>query len=263
MRTFLLCLGAAACCSAQGVEFIGLEETNRQTVEDKLDRLPDGRIHYCAADLKKAGFADASVNIYVARDRTLFTVVTVVEGKRSGEIQYRPAAVSDLPNPEVWTYESAIAALANAKDAGTRVAAAKALQSFGGRDGAWRALAAGMRDSDPQVSFASQQSISWLRSHLPRRVDWAPAEADLAAILRGTNPFAFVDLVRTLSATSIDPVLAVRLLREGGGRLLLAHLDARHAEEHRRAHIACLSERQGFRRSRGAVAVLARLALRE
>ena len=87
MRTFILLLGAAATCCAQGVEFIGLEESSRQAVEDKLDRLPDGRIHYCAADLKKAGFADASVNIYVGNDRTLFTVVTVVEGKRSSEIQ--------------------------------------------------------------------------------------------------------------------------------------------------------------------------------
>jgi hypothetical protein len=223
MRTFILLLGAAATCAAQGVEFIGLEESNRQAVEAKLDRLPDGRIHYCAADLKKAGFADASVNIYVGNDRTLFTVVTVVEGKRSNDIQYRAMHADDLPAPAEWTYESAIATLANAKDAGTRAAAAKALQSFGDRDGAWRALAAGLRDSDPQVSFASQQSISWLRRQKARRVDWAPAEADLAAVLQGTNPFAFVELVRVLSATSIDPAMAAGLLGHGGARLLLAH----------------------------------------
>ena len=70
---------AAALCCGQGVEFIGLEESTQKAVEEKLDRLPDGRIHYCAADLKKAGFADASVIIYVGNDRTLFTVVTLVD----------------------------------------------------------------------------------------------------------------------------------------------------------------------------------------
>jgi hypothetical protein len=236
MRTFILLLGAAATCGAQGVEFIGLEESNRQAVEDKLDRLPDGRIHYCAADLKKAGFADAAVNIYVGNDRSLFTVVTVVEGKRSSEISYRTTPVGDLSARAEWTYESAVEALANAKDAATRAAAAKALQSFGDRDGAWRALAAGLRDSDSQVSFACQQSISSLRTQTVRHVDWAPAEADLAAVLHGTNPFAFLELVRALSVTSVDRAMAVALLGHGGGRLLLAHLDARHDAEHAAAH---------------------------
>ncbi len=236
MRTFIMLLSAAATCGAQGVEFIGLEESNRHAVEDKLDRLPDGRIHYCAADLKKAGFADASVNIYVGSDRTLFTVVTVVEGKRSSEIQYRATPAGDLAAPAEWAYESAIDALANAKDAGTRAVAAKALQSFGDRDGAWRALAVGLRDSDPQVSFASQQSLSRLRRQKARRVDWGPAQSDLAAVLHGTNAFAFVELVRTLGATSIDPAMAAGLLGHGGGRMLLAHLDARHDAEHTAAH---------------------------
>jgi hypothetical protein len=236
MRTFILLLGAAATCGAQGVEFIGLEESSRQAVESKLDRLPDGRIHYCAADLKKAGFADAAVNIYVGNDRTLFTVVTVVEGKRSSEIQYRAAPARDLPALAEWTYESAIDALANARDADTRAAAAKALLSFGDRDGAWRALATGLRDSDPRVSSACQQSISSLRGQTARHVDWAPAEADLTAVLHGTNPFAFVELVRALSATSIDPAMAAALLGHGGGRLLLAHLNARHDAEHTASH---------------------------
>ena len=236
MRTFILLFGAAATCGAQGVEFIGLEESSRQAVEGKLDRLPDGRIHYCAADLKKAGFADASVNIYVGNDRTLFTVVTVVEGKRSSEISYRGTPASDLPAPAEWTYESAIDVLANARDADARAAAAKALQSFGDRDGAWRALAAGLRDSDPQVSSACQQSIFSLRKQTARHVDWAAAQADLAAVLHGTNPFAFVELVRALSATSIDPAMAAALLGHGGGRLLLAHLDALHEPEHSAAH---------------------------
>ena len=244
MRKCVLFLGAAALCCGQGVEFIGLEESTQKAVEEKLDRLPDGRIHYCAADLKKAGFADASVIIYVGNDRTLFTVVTLVEGKRAADVRYRESPAGDLRAPSEWSYEAAGEVLANAKDVDDRIAAAKALKNFGTRDGAWRALVAGLRDPDPQVAGTCQQSLNWLRRHAPRKVDWRPAEADLSAVLRGTNLFGFVELVQTLTATAIDPAMAGALLGHGGGRLLLAHLDARHDVEHNAAR-ALLAQLRG------------------
>ncbi len=236
MRTLVLFLGAAAVCRGQSVEFIGFEESNPAAVEAKLDRLPNGAIHYCAADLKKAGFADASVNIYVANDRSLFTVVAVVEGNRIADIQYREPPAGDLRAPAEWNYENAIQLLAGARDFEVRVAAAKALKSFGERDDAWRALAGGLRDPDSRVAMECQQSLSWLRRKAPRKVDWVPAEADLAAVLRGTNLFGFMELVQTLTVTSIAPAMAAPLLRHGGARLLLAHLGARHNPEHAAAH---------------------------
>lgn len=236
MRHYILLLAAAAACWGQSVEFIGLEESTQKAAEDKLERLPDGRIHYCAADLIKAGFAEASVVIHVSNDRKLFTVVTVVEGKRAAEIRYLPKPTRDIHAPAQWTLESAIEVLSNAQDFKDREAGAKALKDFGDRDEAWRALAAGLRDTDDRVGGSSAQSLAWLRTHAARKVDWAPAEADLSAVLHGTKLFGFMELVRTLTATGIDPRMANALLGHGGGRLLLANLNAQHDFEHQAAH---------------------------
>jgi hypothetical protein len=244
MRTLIVFLGAAAVCRGQSVEFIGFEQSNPKVVEATLDRLPNGAIHYCAADLKKAGFADASVNIYVANDRSLFTVVAVVEGSRAADIHYREPPTEDLRAPVEWNYDNAVRLLSGAHDVEVRVAAAKALKSFSENDGAWRALAACLRDADFHVSEECRQSLSGLRREAPRKVDWAPAEADLSALLRGTNLFGFMELVQTLTATSIDPAMAAPLLRNGGARLVLAHFEARHDPEHAAAH-ALLAQLRG------------------
>src|SRR5690349_2380343 len=105
----------AASAWAQGVEFIGLEDTTQKWAEDRLDRLPDGRIHYCAADLKKAGYADASVVMYIGDDKNLFTVVTVVEAPRATEVRQRAQPDGDIARPDQWTYETAVAVLGGSR----------------------------------------------------------------------------------------------------------------------------------------------------
>jgi hypothetical protein len=236
MRTLIWTLMAAAAAWGQGVEFIGLEETTRNWAEDHLERLPDGRIHYCAADLKKAGYADASVVIYVGEDRKLFTVVTVVEAKRSAEVRQRLRPSRDLPRPAEWTYEAAVEVLAGSKVAADRAAAAKELRNFGDRDGAWLALGAALRDPDDRVSMGAAGSLQWMRTNAARKVDWSPVTEDLSAVLHGTNLFVFNELVRTLAATGVDPSMARVLLGNGGARLLLAYLKAQHDVERNSAH---------------------------
>jgi hypothetical protein len=236
MRAWILILGAAALCRAQGVEFIGLEESTQKAAEDKLERLPDGRIHYCAADLIKGGFANASVIAYAGGDRKLFTVVTVVEGKRAADVRRRDLPSREIQAPAQWTATSAIDVLLSAKDFKARMAAAKALREFGGRDETWRALAAGMRDGDDRVAGECTQSLFWLRKHEARKIDWGAAQADLAALLRGANLFGFTEIIETLTASQIERNMAAPLLGNGAARLLLANLRAHHDVEHNAAH---------------------------
>jgi hypothetical protein len=235
MRIAIWFLTAAAAW-AQGVEFIGLEETTQKWAEDHLERLSDGRIHYCAADLKKAGYAGASVITYIGNDRTMFTVVTVVEPKRAAEVRPRPRPAADVPVPGEWTFDAAVDVLGHSKVAADRTAAAKAMRNFGDREEAWRVLAAALRDPEDRVSAEASSALQWLRMHAPRKVDWSPALDDLAAVLHGTNLFTFSELVRALAATSVDPGLARPLLGNGGGRLLLAYIGARHDNERQIAH---------------------------
>ena len=273
------------------VEFIGLEQWTPEQVDAKLNRLPDGAIHYCAADLKTAGFADASVNIHVSNDSSLYTVVSVVEGKRRAEIQYRaqPSGAAWAPSswdalkklqpnqllggqiygygrtlvtgaiakkPEPWwddlrarnteaDYQGALAVLRDAIEPTERSAAALVLMNFADRDDAWQALAGGLRDPSDLVTSVCSAALDSVRDNKARIVDWKPAATDLAAVLRGTNLFAFQGLVRTLAATGIDSNLAALLLRNGGGRMLLAYLGARHDAERKAAHALLVQLRGG------------------
>ena len=226
----------AAAAWGQGVEFIGLEETTQKWAEERLDRLPDGRIHYCAADLKKAGYADASVVIHIGNDRKMFTVVTVVEAKRAGEVQRRAQPSEEIAVPAQWTVEAAIEVLSRSKNTANRTSAAKALRNFADREETWRALAAALRDPEDRVAGEATSALQWIRMHAVRSVDWAPVADDLAAILHGSNLFGFNELVRTLKDTSVDPSMAKALLGNGGARILLACLAARHDDERNSAH---------------------------
>jgi hypothetical protein len=234
----------AASAWGQGVEFIGLEETTQKWAEGHLDRLPDGRIHYCAADLKKAGYADASVVIHIGADQKMFTVVTVVEAKRAVEVQQRARPDGDVAKPGEWTFDTAVAVLNGSRITADRAAAAKALRNFPERDGAWLALASALRDPEDTVSMGASGSLQWMRMHSVRKIDWSPVADDLKATLHGTNLFTYNELVRTLTATGVEPSLARTLLSDGGGRLLLACLRAQHADEHDAAH-ALLAQLRG------------------
>jgi hypothetical protein len=211
------------------VEFIGLEAWTPKAMEAKLGYSSDEQLHYCAADLKKAGFPGASVVIHVGDGKSLYTVVTVVEPQRAGEVVYRTPQAREMELPSSWAplreavgsghllsgaifryadpgkakapewfaalrerrtdadYQKAVELLTGAKDAVYRRVAALVLLNFGDRDGAWRALAGGLRDSDESVSGVCEQALGALRRQAPRKVDWAPAIGDLVPVLRGTN----------------------------------------------------------------------------
>ena len=245
------------------VEFIGLETWTPEQIQAGLERLPDGDLHYCAADIKKAGIAEASVVIHIGNDDKWYTVVTVVEPQRAAEIAWRASPASSIAVPSTWAvleeaarsghlldkpptplrertaaadYDQAIEVLRGSAEATDREAAAAILTNFADRDGAWQALAGGLRDPDNRVASVCQQALNQLRRHAARRVEWAPAAADLAAVLHGTNLFAFQELLETLAATEVQPSLAEALLGHGGGRLLLACLRAQHPNERRAAH---------------------------
>ena len=159
------------------------------------------------------------------------TAHTLAASTHAGEIARRPEPAVEVRAPEKWDYESAVAVLAGSNDQTGRAAAAKAMRQFANEDGAWRALAAAMLDLDASVSMAASGSLNWMRRNAARKVDWAPAADDLAALLRGTNLFVFNELVRTVASTGIDPAMAPRLLGQGGGRLLLLYLSAQHDAE--------------------------------
>jgi hypothetical protein len=236
MKKVIWFLVTTAAAWGQGVEFIGLENTTQKWAEDHLERLPDGRIHYCAADLKKAGYADASVIVYIGDDRQMFTVVRVVEAERAAEVRQRVRPADDVAVPAQWTFETAVDVLSRSKAAADRAAAAKALRQFGDHDETWRALASALRDPEDRVSGEAGSTLQWLRMHAVRRVDWSASAEDIAAVLHGTNLFGFNELVRTLTATGVPPSMAGALLRDGGARLLLADLAAQHDSERDNAH---------------------------
>lgn len=60
-----------------------------------------------------------------------------------------------------------------------------------------------------------------------RAVRWGAAREPIAAVLDGTNPFAFKTVVEVLAATGIEPALGRQLIREAPD-LLLAHVGAVH-----------------------------------
>jgi len=91
-----------------------------------------------------------------------------------------------------------------------RMAAALVLSNFPEHDSTWYSLVRALRDPHETVRFAAAAAIS----RMPRRpVDWAPATADLRAILGGTNLTQTEPIMRLLTETRIDPGLARPLLR--------------------------------------------------
>jgi hypothetical protein len=121
--------------------------------------------------------------------------------------------------------------LPNDADALDRITAAVVLMNFPAEDSAWRALFHGLRDHTENVRTVCFQALNSLASYEPKRVNWGPAQNDIAIILRGTNLFAFPFALKTLTVTHIEPTLARRLLRGEGARLPLDYLMASHARE--------------------------------
>lgn len=117
--------------------------------------------------------------------------------------------------------------LARDASAEARAVATLLLVNFMDDDASWHALVGSVIDPAPQVS---QVAMSMLSSMVSRRndfVDWSGARAPLSAILGGTNPFAFMQVLQILVATDIDPGFGQQLVRENPD-LLLAYAGAEH-----------------------------------
>ncbi len=87
--------------SSGKVEFIGLKKWTPKAIQEKLGYSSSDQLHYCAAELKKIGFPESSVMAY-REDGKRYTVITVVEPQRVGQIQYRPKPLSSLRTPDEW-----------------------------------------------------------------------------------------------------------------------------------------------------------------
>lgn len=118
--------------------------------------------------------------------------------------------------------------LANDASWSSRAIAATVLLNFGEDDTAWHDLVSATIDPIGQVSGAAASVLqSLVQMESGRSVQWDAAREPIAAVLDGTNPFAFQEVVRALAATGIEPALGKQLIREAPD-LLLAHVGARH-----------------------------------
>ena len=110
----------------------------------------------------------------------------------------------------------------------SRALAATVLINFGEHDAVWHDLISATIDPIGQVSGAATSVLGSL-AHMEsgRAVRWDAARESIAAVLDGTNPFAFKTVVEVLAATGIEPALGQQLIREAPD-LLLAHVGAEH-----------------------------------
>ena len=91
-----------------------------------------------------------------------------------------------------------------------RIAAALVLSNFAESDASWYALVRALRDPHETVRGAAAIAIR----NMPRRaIDWSPAQADLRALLGGTNIGEMEPVMELLADTKISPPLARQLLR--------------------------------------------------
>lgn len=97
----VLTLAQVVHTSKGAVEFFGLEKWTPEEIQEKLGYKSPDQMHYCAADLQKLGFADASVVGSSENGRRL-TFVTVVEPQRGAEVVYLPRPTGHIPRPQTW-----------------------------------------------------------------------------------------------------------------------------------------------------------------
>lgn len=108
-----------------------------------------------------------------------------------------------------------------------RTTAALVLGNFMDDDTSWHALVGSMIDSHARVRVVAARIFDGLMTQELDPFDWSAVPAPLHALLGGTNPFAFQNVLRILVATHIDPAFAQQLIRESP-HLLLAHAGAEH-----------------------------------
>lgn len=135
-----------------------------------------------------------------------------------------------------FDFQTALKVLSEDKEWKNRSAAALILTNFPEKDAAWQALLSGIRDKDARVNSASFQSLITLTKYVPRRVNWSPAAESIRHILNGTNLFALEHTIKALLKTNVSRKIGKDLLKNGGGRMLLAYLRANNEERKSLSH---------------------------
>lgn len=87
--------------SKGAVEFFGLDKWTPQEIQSKLGYSSPDQMHYCAADLKKLGFADVSV-IGASENGRHYSFITVVEPQRRSDVVYRAEPTGHVAPPPSW-----------------------------------------------------------------------------------------------------------------------------------------------------------------
>jgi hypothetical protein len=133
-------------------------------------------------------------------------------------------------------FQVAIKVLVEDREFQKRVAAAMILTNFADNDAAWLALMEGVRNENEFVKTACTQSLITLTKYVPRQIEWSSAASGIYHILNGTNLSALPHVIETLLKTKTSSKLAKTLLKNNGGRMLLAYLRAKHEREKSLAH---------------------------
>jgi len=122
-------------------------------------------------------------------------------------------------------------------DYANRILALAVLGNFLDSDATWQVIVDSFRDQNERVAAAATGVLVNMaeKKYKNKAVDWTEAAPALRALLDGTNTFAFMPIVKILTATKVSPKLAGPLLK-GGGSLVIDFLNAQRQSEKEAAH---------------------------
>ncbi len=152
--------------------------------------------------------------------------------RRAARMGADPATVDELWNliDSADTEEDRLLAhevLTSESSWSARSIATLMLSNFMDEDTSWHGLVGSLVDPDYRVSSVARAMFDGLVAPEMDPVEWIGARAHLSALLDGTNPLVFREILQVLVATDVDPEFARQLVRETPD-LLLAHVGAEH-----------------------------------
>lgn len=130
--------------------------------------------------------------------------------------------------------EAALRVLRSDASVQNRILAPAILAAAPHTDDTWRTLVSALLDTDDRVGSMAALSLGRVASS-PRGVDWAPAAADVHALLDGSALYGLDPVITALLASGVDERWAAPFLA-GGGNAVLARLDAENPRMSRPAH---------------------------
>lgn len=109
-----------------------------------------------------------------------------------------------------------------------RAVATMVLGHFPDNDASWHGLVLSLLDPTGRVNDMATRTLEGLiRAGKANPVQWSEARSTLLALLGGTNPRAFIDMLEVLVATEVESGFGHELAR-ARPELLLAHAGAEH-----------------------------------